>query len=749
MSIITDIKKAFTSSNKKSIASVFGTSLNFSSRLSNQKEQLNSYKDWVYSASRAIAEDVASIDFELYINRTGTKSAVMSQKLQSKKLVKQLKSTQVKSMKGHMKPALEEVENHALLDLLYCPNPFMTKDEFMEMTVLHMELAGEAFWYIIRNKAGVPVELWPLMPYLVQIKKHPEKFIEGYAYITPGGNTLIIEPDDIIHHKYVDPNNLYRGMSVVRASARAIDTDAHAADWNRNFFYNSAVPDIALEADGTLSDETFKRLKEDWDGRYAGTDNAHKTAILEEGLKVNVLSMAQRDMEFLEGRKFNRDQILALFRVSGSILGIQENSNRATAESAEYVFSKRVIKPKMMRITNRITEDLAVQFDPKLVVGFENPVPEDKDYLLREKEVSINKWRTINEVREDEGHDPVKGGEAIYQPLNLIPIGAEPPAPADDHGHDDEKPDDHDHEDDKPDDHEHDDETKIMLKQILENQESKKKVYTNAEQREVVGSAFNGAVVKIAFGYEVQFLKATRILFDKQKKIVLRNLKKRYNSDKNMQATVAKTINLVDLLEKASAREAFYKSLMPIMRANVKEVGSEALLLVGSSGFDIDDPSVIKFYEQRTKTISVDINTETDKKLRASLSQGIEAGESIDELSARVEEIYGSASGYRAERIARSETIKASGFAQDEAWQQSGVVESKEWFTAMDERVCEFCGDMDGKTEELGNNFYDVGDTMEIAGKVLNLDYWDIDTPPLHASCRCTLLPVLKDFSSL
>lgn len=745
MSIITDIKKAFTGSSKKSITSVFGNSLNFSSRLSNQKEQLNAYKDWVYAASRAIAEDVATIDFELYINRTGTKSAVISQKLQSKRMVKVLKSTQVKSMKGHMKPALEEVENHPLLDLLYCPNPFMTKDEFMEMTVLHMELAGEAFWYVIRNSAGVPIELWPLMPYLVQIKKHPQKFIEGYAYITPGGSTMVIEPNDVIHFKYVNPNDLYRGMSVVRASARAVDTDAHAADWNRNFFYNSAVPDIALEADGTLSDETFKRLKEDWDGRYAGTDNAHKTAILEEGLKVNVLSMAQRDMEFLEGRKFNRDQILALFRVSGAILGIQENSNRATAESAEYVFSKRVVKPKMMRIANRITEDLAIQFDPKLVVGFENPVPEDKDYLLKEKEVSINKWRTINEVREDEGHDPVKGGEAIYQPLNLVPIGQEPPE--DDHSHDDDKPDDHDHEDDKPDDHEHeDDETKQILKKILENQESKKKVYSNAEQRETVGNAFNEVVVKIAFGYEVQFLKATRQLFDKQKKIVLRNLKKRYNADKGMQNTVAKVFSVVDLLEKDSAREAFYKALMPIMRANVKEVGSEALLLVGSSGFDIDDPSVIKFYEQRTKTISIDINKETDKKLRATLTQGIDAGESIDELSARVEEVYGSASGYRAERIARSETIKASGFAQDEAWQQSGVVEAKEWFTAKDERVCEFCGDMDGQVVSLGENYFDVGDTMTVGGKSLNLDYWDIDTPPLHASCRCTLLPVLKEF---
>ena len=184
----------------------------------------------------------------------------------------------------------------------------------------------------------------------------------------------------------------------------------------------------------------------------------------------------------------------------------------------------------------------------------------------------------------------------------------------------------------------------------------------------------------------------------------------------------------------------------PIMRANIKDVGSEAMLLVGSTGFDIDDPNVVKFYEKRGATIAKDINIETDRQLRKTLAQGIDAGESIDDLAARVEDVYGAASGYRAERIARSETIKASGFAQDEAWQQSGVVEAKEWFTAKDERVCEFCAEMDGKIVELGDTYWDKGDTMTVNGKELKLDYWDIDTPPLHASCRCTLLPVLKEF---
>jgi HK97 family phage portal protein len=740
MSRLQNAIKAFTETKsvKKSVGSFFGDSHNFNTRLTGQKQQLLAYRDWVYAAARAIAEDVATIDFELYVNRTGTKSAIVGQKMANPAYARALKTKIIKNIKGHNKPALEEIDDHILLDLLYDPNPFMTKDEFIEMTVLHMELAGESFWYIFRNSAGVPIEIWPLMPNLVQIKKDPVKFIAGYAYITPGGNTLVIKPEDIIHHKYTNPNDLYRGMGTVQAASRAIDTDSHAADWNRNFFYNSASPDIVLEADGTLSDDTWKRLKEDWESSYKGTDNAHRTAILEEGLKVKTISLAQRDMEFLEGRKFNRDQILALFRVSGAILGIQENSNRATAEAAEFTFAKRVIRPKMQRLVSRITQDLAPLFDVKLILSFQDPVPEDKEYNLKDKKTSINHWRTINEVRAENGDDPVKGGDVLYQPVNLMPLGVEAPAI--------EKP-----EEDKPEPKEPSDSEKQLLetnKTILKELEElkKKDLYATDEQREIVGEAFNTVVVKIAYGYEVLFLRKNRELFDKQKKIVLRNLKKRYNADKGMMPTAAKSVNLVNLIDTEASREAWYKGLTPIMRSNIADVGSEALLLVGSTGFDIDDPEVVRFYEKRGKTVSISINDETDKQLRTTLSKGIEAGESIDALANRVEDVYGSAAGYRAERIARTETIKASGFAQNQAWEQSGVVEAKEWFTSKDQRVCPFCNDMDRKTIGLNDNYFDEGQTMEVNGKLLKLDYWDIDTPPLHANCRCTLLPVLKEY---
>jgi SPP1 gp7 family putative phage head morphogenesis protein len=178
----------------------------------------------------------------------------------------------------------------------------------------------------------------------------------------------------------------------------------------------------------------------------------------------------------------------------------------------------------------------------------------------------------------------------------------------------------------------------------------------------------------------------------------------------------------------------------------LEEAGKLAMYLVAPlAQFDMQSPAIQSFLNDRSRRVSKDINEETDKQLRATLAQGINAGDSIDQLAARVEQVYGAAAGYRAERIARTEARRTTTQAEVTAWDQSGVVEAKEWYTAHDERVCEFCGPMDGTIEpDLHSSYFDKGTVYTGAeGGTLKLDYEAIDGPPLHVNCRCDLLPVL------
>lgn len=204
--------------------------------------------------------------------------------------------------------------------------------------------------------------------------------------------------------------------------------------------------------------------------------------------------------------------------------------------------------------------------------------------------------------------------------------------------------------------------------------------------------------------------------------------------------------DLADLFDVLAENPVLAAAFIPIYKSIARDAGTNAGLLVGST-FDSNTDAIRRYFETRSQKASSAINDETDKQLKASLAEGIANGESIQDLIDRVEQVFGAAAGYRAERIARTETIAASTYASISAWDQSGVVDAKEWFTAQDERVCLFCNSMDGQIVSLDTDYFKQGDSLDLEDgegrpQRIKFDFSAIDGPPLHANCRCTLIPV-------
>ena len=127
------------------------------------------------------------------------------------------------------------------------------------------------------------------------------------------------------------------------------------------------------------------------------------------------------------------------------------------------------------------------------------------------------------------------------------------------------------------------------------------------------------------------------------------------------------------------------------------ETGQAALdNLILDASFNVADPRAEAFIRNRSFKFATDVNDATQAALRANLSEGLAGGESIPELRKRVQQVFAEgyspldvrASKVRAEMIARSEIIRASNAGAELGFMQSGVVEGKEWYSALDERVC-------------------------------------------------------------
>lgn len=343
---------------------------------------------WVYACVRRIATKAAEADMKFY---------------------RQTASDQ--------EDEKEEI-SHVLKDIMANPNEHMSEFELKVLRHQHLELVGEAFWYIAENGVGGPGAIYPLMPHLVRVVPGEEKMIRGYVY-GRGENKVTYEPDEIIHFKYPnpDPESFFRGASPIGAARYSVATDQNAEKWNYNFFKNSAKPGGYLQTDKKMDGNEVKRLISLWEKHHQGTDNAHKVAVAQQGMEYKETGLSHEDMDFVNQLDKARDKTLAIYGVPKSLLGIVEDVNRANAEVDKRNFAENTIAPALKLVESTINQFILNNYTEDVFVEHENVVPRDKEYILKKHELYLKTGTlTINEVRAENGREPVPWGDQPFNP---------------------------------------------------------------------------------------------------------------------------------------------------------------------------------------------------------------------------------------------------------------------------------------------------------------------------------------------
>ncbi|MFD5509119.1 phage portal protein [Streptomyces sp. NPDC127051] len=294
-----------------------------------------------------------------------------------------------------------EVTSHAALDLWNKPNPFMPRQEFVEATQQHIDLTGEGPWVISRHQASpIPLEIWPVRPDRITPIPDPETFLRGYMYQAPGGELIPLGLDEVIFLRMPNPLDPYRGMGPVQSILTDLDATRYSAEWNRNFFLNSAEPGGIIEVPNALGDAEFDELRERWNEQHRGVANAHRVAILEHGKWVE-RKYSQRDMQFAELRSVSRDVIREAFGIPAFALGEVADVNRATAEASSTWFAEMLTVPRLKRIKAALNHDLLPLFGPAakgLEFDYESPVPPDAETETKTLTARANAARTLIEA---------------------------------------------------------------------------------------------------------------------------------------------------------------------------------------------------------------------------------------------------------------------------------------------------------------------------------------------------------------
>lgn len=385
---------------KKKFFDMLGGLLTFTpARLSSYRnvssKVLQANVEWVYRNNDVIAAEVSKMDFELY------KMGISGGEI-----------------------VYDQIYNHPILDLLDHPNNEEVKADALYILQSHKKLAGDAFWLKIRTGMKTTA-LRHLPPDKIELNlrtptEDDPTAIASYHYkdsIDGVKIDIVYRPEDIIHFKKPNPNNPFRGIGAVEAMADTIDVDNLTNATSKSFFTKGAITNFVLTTEQKITPDQLTRLRAELRQDYTGSENAYKTMILGGGLKPEKISFSNKDMEFLAQQEWNRDKIMIGFGNTKASLGMLDDVNRATHESAVIEWKRVTVKPDMDSIVNTLNEFLVSEFGDGLILGYTDPIPEDREDKRNEaKDLYGAGIITLNEARESVDYESTTNGDVYFVP---------------------------------------------------------------------------------------------------------------------------------------------------------------------------------------------------------------------------------------------------------------------------------------------------------------------------------------------
>ena len=315
----------------------------------------------------------------------------------------------------------EKAHDHALHKLLsVAPNDYMTPQEFWELLVACLCLRGN--FYAYKNRVmGKVSELLPLDPDCVQ-PKLDSQWNPVYQVTFKDGTQDVLTQDEIWHVRILTLDGL-NGLNPIAYARQAISLGLDTEQFGGQLFKNGAVGSGSLETEQQLSDTAYKRLKADFQDRHQGMENMHKPFILEMGLKWKQITMKAEDTQFLETRKFQKDEICAIFRVPPHMIANLEKATFSNIEHQAQSFVNYSLMPYLTRIEQRINAGLLNNNDRgRFYAKFNAGALLRGDMKSRFEAYSrAIQWGIYspNDCRDLEDLNPRDGGNLYLTPMNM------------------------------------------------------------------------------------------------------------------------------------------------------------------------------------------------------------------------------------------------------------------------------------------------------------------------------------------
>lgn len=675
------------------------------------------------------------------------------------------------------------IEDHPALDLLRKPNPVMSGTYLNRLIARLVVGSGKCFVLVIRDGVGRPLWLWPLSAARVRVKWAKGGTGLEYEYGTGLGKPFVFSGSEVMYYRDVHETDVLGGSGAGNAAEMMAAVDAQLWDYEKDMFESGVFNTwtIGYPKEYAMSPEAAVALSRKWGERAKDKDRRQDPLIGTGGAEFKPFSVGNDVTSLAEVNDIVERRIRSIYSTPRGVLGDTDDLPRANLEGSWLVFNQMAIAPLCVVVDEERERVLLPMYDAKLRGEFENPVPGDREFELRERESMVRSQAlTPNEWRGAAGMEPLEGGDVVVKPqtasvmIGGAPAGADEAAavPVGDVA-----------------------KTALNGAQVQALVEILGEVaagrlspeaailaimqafpdFAEADVRKMVGAvevrpapaepapalskpaapalalaaddaksirlAKSAAFVSWQGKHEDRvFAKLLPILAAERDAIIKRvekhvpkalSLIAGCRDKKHARQVLAASPDLKKILDMDEFAEA-YKKITSELVGIYTEAGKNAAKEFGIA-FKVDARGITKIGNHLEKSTDSILQT-TAEQLRATLEEGFLEGEGVEELANRIRDTYEGISAGRARVIARTETVAPANDGAMQGYKQAGA--DKEWIATSDEATRDTHAALDGKVIPVDAEFVVGNDRMlypgggKLAEEVVN--------------CRCTIGGVVR-----
>ena len=254
--------------------------------------------------------------------------------------------------------------------LIAHPCGFMSPYAFYRWTTATRETYGEAFWYKVRDANRTVVSLLPMHPSRTAVKRDKDGNVTYVFTVGVASAGILHAPaDDVVPFLAYHPDDLMRGLSPLEGLRTTLLNEDAARRATSSWWKRGARPSFSLSTDGKLSAPAIERLKAQVDGNHAGADNMGGTLVLEEGMKPIVTQLSAEEMQYIETRKLNMQEVCMVYDIPPPVVHILDHATFSNITEQMRSMYRDSMAPRLEDYESVIDTFLRPEFSPSGLVA--------------------------------------------------------------------------------------------------------------------------------------------------------------------------------------------------------------------------------------------------------------------------------------------------------------------------------------------------------------------------------------------